>query len=212
MGVGFRPKSTQPIYATHEETRALADHLRNLNNISLLINNAGFGIEASIAEAAVDGQLAMMHVHMTAPYLLCQAVLPQMIERLSGAIINVSSIAAYFHGANAANYCATKAYLNSFSQSLQLEVAQHGIKVQALCPGYTVTEFHDAMGEFDRGSVPDRLWDSAEFVVTSSLNALSGDQVIVIPGRKNRMLVASSRSKLVRPMRKLAGRIIKIWR
>lgn len=194
--------------ADSAQTTALCDHIRTLSKVTLLINNAGFGTEKTIVKEPVEGQLAMMHVHMTATYLLTQAVLSTMIAHKAGGIINVSSIAAYFHGAGAVNYCATKAYLNSFSQSLQLEVAKHGINVQALCPGYTVTEFHDTqqMTRFQRSQVPARMWDSAEFVVKTSLDALEGKQVIVIPGRKNQMLVRGSRMQFLGKIRRLVGR------
>ena len=196
------------------ETTTLCDYIRSQTDITMLVNNAGFGTENTILKEPVASQLGMLHLHTTAPYLLCQAVLPQMVARQGGAIINVSSIAAFFHGPGAANYCATKAYLNSFSQSLQLEVAQHGITVQALCPGYTVTEFHDTahMQRFERGNVPEKLWDSAEFVVSTSIAALKQNNVIVIPGRKNRMLVLTGSSPLLASARKLAGHTVRLLR
>ena len=210
-GFGISAEIRATDLANPEQTQQLANHIKTLNNIALLINNAGFGIEIPIADAPVDGQLAMMHVHMTAPYLLCQAVLPGMIAQRSGGIINVSSIAAWMHGPGAANYCATKAYLSSFSKSLALEVAGHNVKVQALCPGYTVTEFHDteSMDGFDRGDVPGKLWDSAEFVVKTSLDALNGGKVIVIPGRKNQLLVASSGNGILTKARKVAKKLLR---
>ena len=198
--------------ANLEQIKALAAYLESLPKVDYLINNAGLGSEASVAESDVDKQLTMLHVHIDAPYLLSRAVLPQMIANRAGAIINVSSIAGFMHGANGANYCASKAYLTSFSESLQLEVAQHGIKVQALCPGFTVTEFHDTdwMTEFDRGDVPSHLWDSAEFVVTHSLNHLDpSDPVTLIPGRKNQLIVATAQHKWLNRLRKTAARIIK---
>lgn len=197
--------------ANSAETYALCDYVRTLDNVTLLVNNAGFGTENTIAKEPPVTQLAMMHLHMNAPYLLSHAVLPKMIARKSGAIINVSSIAAYFHGPGAANYCATKAYLNSFSESLQMEVGKYGIRVQALCPGYTVTEFHDTqhMQRFDRKNVPSKLWDSAEFVVATSIKALDRDQVVVIPGRKNQFLVLSSQFPLIAKARRAAGKLLK---
>ncbi|MGB1250682.1 MAG: SDR family NAD(P)-dependent oxidoreductase [Candidatus Promineifilaceae bacterium] len=194
------------------QTKALATHLRQLPQVDLLINNAGLGTETAVADSDADKQLTMLHVHIDAPFLLSHAVLPNMIAKQAGAIINVSSIAGFMHGANGANYCASKAYLTSFSESLQLEVREQGIKVQALCPGFTVTEFHDTdwMARFERGKIPERLWDSAEFVVTHSLNHLNRrDPVTIIPGRKNRLIVATAQNKLFDRGRKFAGSIIK---
>lgn len=197
--------------ADHDDTVALANKIETLPNLALLINNAGFGIEIPIAEAPIDGQLDMIHVHTIAPYLLCRAALQTMLPRKQGAIINVSSIATWTHGVGAANYCATKAYLTSFSRSLSDEVAPQGITVQALCPGYTVTEFHDTetMPNFERENVPAGLWDSAEFVVMTSLKALESGQVIVIPGRKNQAIARAAQNSLLNKLITLASRMLR---
>lgn len=196
-----------------DQQHQLADLIRN-RKIDLLINNAGFGTEQNpLAEADVQRQLDMLNVHMIATYLLSQAVLPQMIERGEGAIINVSSIAGFFHSGGSINYSATKGYITQFSQGLASEVRKHGINVQALCPGFTHTEFHDTpelKPTFNKKNIPDVLWMTSEQVVRISLNKLNSGTVVLIPGRRNRMIVKSSQiglGTIVRRIgRKLTGR------
>jgi short-subunit dehydrogenase len=121
-----------------------------------------------------------------------------MMQRKQGAIINVSSIAAFLP--THATYSSTKAYLNVFSEALQMELKGTGIYIQALCPGLTHTEFHDRpefKSERSRISkTPKLLWMSAEDVVATSLRTLGHGAVICIPGWINRLLVAMARSTL----------------
>ena len=93
--------------------------------------------------------------------------------RASGAVINVSSVAAYGHSPGNVSYCATKAWMNSFTEGLDLELRGAGspVRVQALCPGFTITGFHDAMG-MSRDEIPGWLWMRAEDVVDASLRGL----------------------------------------
>ena len=194
-----------------EQTNALCELAASHPNLTLLINNAGFGTGGLLWLADGDKQLAMLRLHVDATYLLCRAVMPQMVARKSGAIINVSSIAAFFHSAENANYCATKAYINSFSQSLQDEVKAHHISVQSLCPGYTYSEFHDSAEytNFERSSVPKKLWMTADEVVSISLKALHKGTVVVIPGRRNQIMVASSQNRVGSKLKQLAKKILR---
>lgn len=181
-------------------TLTLAAELAARADLDLLIHNAGFGSNTPLTAADEAAQHAMLNLHVHATYDLTHAVLPAMIARRQGAIIIVSSIAAYTSGPRAANYCASKAYQLSFARSLAQEAQPHGVRVQALCPGYTLTEFHDAptMDGFDRAQVPPPLWDSADFVVAAALAALPRGAVVVIPGRKNRLIVLAARYPLLR--------------
>ena len=112
----------------------------------------------------------------------------------------LSDLAAFVTGPGNVNYCATKAYINSFSESLQLELKGTGVKVQALCPGYTYSEFHDRpeMTGFERTEMPRFLWKSAEFMVADSLANLGGSNVIVIPGMVYKLMVAGLKNPLMR--------------
>lgn len=178
--------------ADPDQVEQLAARLAADTTITMLINNAGFGTTGTFLDVPMQKHLAMIQVHVNASVRLTHAVLPQMQARRRGAIINVSSIAAWSKAPGIVTYSATKDYLNTFSIALQHEVAEHGIQVQALCPGFTITGFHDTaeFATFDRANVPHYLWMSANAVVAASLAALPLRRVIVIPGWRNRLLVA----------------------
>lgn len=159
-------------------------------NLALLVNNAGFGLTGPYAESDVDRQIDMIELHAIASVRLMRAVLPGMIARRHGGIINISSMAAFFPLPNNANYAATKAYLKVFTQSLHQELKGSGVRVQALCPGFTRTEFHDTLESDPRKGIPGFMWMPADMVVASSLEALARDQVICIPGLKNKLIAA----------------------
>jgi short-subunit dehydrogenase len=110
-----------------------------------------------------------------------------MRELGGGNIVNVSSVGAFLPFGGVAVYAASKAFLNSYSASLQAELADSGIKVQCLCPGYTRTEIHDtdSMANFDKSDVPDPYWMEVGPVVETSLSALASAQIIVVPGEGN---------------------------
>ena len=141
-------------------------------------------------ESELEAQQRQVELHITATLALTHAALPAMIERGRGTIINLSSTAAFSGKANAMVYCGSKSFLNLFSRGLQAEVAEHGITVQSLCPGFTYSEFHDREGVvsagFRREQVPDELWMEASDVVAESLAALGSDQVTVLTGEHNR--------------------------
>jgi hypothetical protein len=188
--------------ATTEGIEKVAVRLAELSTLALLVNNAGFGISGSLARAELQGQLDMLNVHMVAAMHLSHAALPGMITRGSGGIINVASLAAFMALPGEINYCATKAYLVTFSQALAAEVRRKGVRVQALCPGFTITEFHD---EPDRPSAgregyPRFLWGSSQAVVADSLRALDRGQVVCVPGFVNRMIRLLTRTGLVNRM------------
>ena len=148
----------------------------------LLVNNAGFGTRGPLVDASPAQQEAMVRLHVLAPMRLSQAALPGLVRRGGGAIINVSSVASFMYSAGNVNYCATKAYLTTFSEGLATEVEGAGVRIQALCPGFTRSEFHQRMNaEMDH--LPRRMWMSAEAVVAASLRNLErGGPVICIPG------------------------------
>lgn len=161
-----------------------------LKHLTMLVNNAGFGTSGNFTEIELGLQIAMVQVHILASMQFCRAALPGMVAKGRGAIINVSSIAGLIPMPGNVTYCATKAYLNSFSEALQVELDGTGVQVQALCPGFTYTEFHGSP-EFKGQSytrIPKILWMTAEEVVTASLNALKRDRVIYIPGLGYRLI------------------------
>lgn len=153
-------------------------------DVGLLVNNAGFGIGGSFAGADLAGQEQMVTVHMLAPMRLMRAALPHMIARGAGGVINVASLAAFMALPGNANYCATKAYLMRFSRAVHAEVRHRGVTVQALCPGFVVTEFHDDRERvrMERRRSPAFLWMKADRVVADSLRGFERRQALVIPG------------------------------
>jgi short-subunit dehydrogenase len=170
-----------------------------LGALDMLVNDAGFGTPGTFVENPVERYLEMIAVHVLASVRLCHAALPGMIARGQGAIINVSSLGAFLTAPSDETYCATKAYLNVFSEALQAELVGTGVRVQALCPGFTDTEFHDqsVYEQYHvKANIPKALWMSADEVVEQSLKALKRGHVICIPGFKNYMLVALARSPL----------------
>lgn len=161
--------------------------------LAVLVNNAGFGATGRLATVPPEPQVAMVHLHTLAPMRVTQAALPAMLAWGAGAVINVSSVASFIFSAGNVNYCATKAYLTVFSEGLAAELAGTGVRVQALCPGFTHTEFHQRMG-LDKRSIRGALWLSAEYVVDYSLASLDrGGPVVCVPGLRYKLLVAAIR-------------------
>ena len=179
------------------QVKRLETLIAEAGDLEILINNAGFGVPGKFAEIQAERNVEMIQVHVVATVCLCRAALPGMISRGRGSIINVSSVAAFMATPRNATYSATKAYLNVFSEGLQNELKGTGVRVQALCPGLTHTEFHDRPGYEDyKTKIPGFLWMSAEDVVRESLDALKKNRVICVPGFKNRLIVAILRNRL----------------
>ncbi len=168
--------------------------LRQQGPVDYLVNNAGFSTFGQFADLGIDDQRAMVSLHADATISLCRAAVPFMRERGRGWIINVSSLGAFLPGRGLAVYGATKAFLNYFSQALQQELDGSGIEVQALCPGYIRTEFHDRMLQrgFDPARIPSAMWCEAPEVVAASLAALGSGRVVVVPGEAFRELARTA--------------------
>lgn len=166
------------------DVERVAQRLLSSPNLAFLVNNAGFGTKGLFWDAPLQGQTAMHRVHVMATMRLCHAALANMVERGTGNLINVSSVSAFSLTAGGASYCATKAWMNSFTEGLAVDLAaaRSAVRVQALCPGFTLTEFHDVLG-MNRGHVPSFLWMQPREIVDASLRGLEQRKVIVIPGR-----------------------------
>jgi short-subunit dehydrogenase len=176
--------------ATEEGLASVEQRITVEQNLELLVNNAGFGTRGLFFRADVEGQDQMHRLHVLATLRLTHAALKGMVPRGKGGIINVSSVAAFWQSPGSVSYCATKCWMNSFTGGLALELKSSGsaVKMQALCPGYTRSEFHDAAG-MDRKLIPDSLWMSAEDVVLPSLRGLERGKLVVVPGWRYRLLV-----------------------
>lgn len=175
-------------------------------HVELLVNNAGFGLKGRVAELDPARLREMIDLNVGSLTDLCRAFAPGMIGRKSGAILNVASTAAFQPGPGMAVYFATKAYVLSFTEALHEELKPHGIKVSALCPGPTRTEFGAVAGFGENGSF-DRMAMDAASVVRAGLQGLDRNRAVVVTGLLNKIGAASTRF-FPRPLiRKIAGAI-----
>jgi short-subunit dehydrogenase len=161
--------------------------------VDALVNNAGYGLPGAYADTRWDDQRAVIQVMMTAPAELAHRVLPGMLHRRFGRIVNVSSLAGLVPGsAGHTLYGAVKAFLVRFSQSLHLEVQAQGVHVSALCPGFTFSEFHDVAGTRAQitQSTPPWLWLGADEVAAAGYEAVEANRVICVPGAPNKAIAA----------------------
>ncbi len=177
--------------ATGQGIETVTKRIQETGGLDFLVNNAGFGTQGFFWEAPLAGQDTMHRLHILAPLQLTHAALPRMVARDRGFIVNVSSVAGFGQNAGAVSYCATKTWMNSFTEGLWLELKAAGsaVRVQALCPGYTRSEFHET-AEMDMKGVPESLWTSAEEVVEASLNGLPSNELFVVPGWRYQTWVA----------------------
>ena len=169
---------------------SLAERVQS-EGIEVLVNNAGFATVKPFHEEDFSSSEAMLKVHNLATMKLCHAALPHMLRHRKGSIINVSSLAAFTGSPGNAVYSASKAFLKLFTESLRFELEGTGVKVQALCPGMTRTDFHERMG-YDK----DTYYKSKGLtkamtpkeVVDISLRYLAKDKVVCVPGTNNKLM------------------------
>jgi short-subunit dehydrogenase len=165
----------------------VADPLRP---VSLLVNNAGFGHKHPFTENSVEDEQEMLDVLVTAVMRLSHAAIGPMLQRGEGAIVNVSSVAAFLPRGT---YSAAKAYVVSFSEWLDLTYRDRGVRGMALCPGFVRTEFHARMG-VGRDSAPGWMWLDAERLVREALVDLERGKAISIPSKRYKLLSALARA------------------
>jgi short-subunit dehydrogenase len=161
----------------------LGHKIREMERAEILINNAGFGIDKPFNRVALGNILSMVNTHDVAPVELVHAVLPGMVARQRGTIINVSSLCAFLPGLSRTTYAATKSFLHLFSLGLNLELAPHGIYVQSLCPGFVRTNFLVAQeSESLEKKFEHMNFMEPEEVVAASLNSAKKGRALCIPG------------------------------
>lgn len=192
-----------------EELERLAKRLQQSEDLEVLVNNAGFGALRYFVDTDPRQVANMADVHVVTPMILTRAALPGMIARNRGAIINVSSVSAWFQSAGNVHYGSTKCFLAMFSLALEQELLGTEVRVQALCPGFVRTEFHDteSMQEFKRTAPSERWWMAPDDVVACSLQSLSGKQVIVTPGLAYRLLGRFAQMPVLRPLMQYFARV-----
>lgn len=158
--------------------------------VDLLVNNAGFGMFGKVADLDVDRLTEMIEVNCTAVVRLARAALPGMLGRDEGGIINVASTAAFQPNPHGAVYGATKAFVLAFSEALHEEVRGTDVRVLALCPGITPTEFQDVAAV--AVPLPDTTLTSAQHVVAAGLRAFARGRAVEVPGALNRVTATLS--------------------
>jgi short-subunit dehydrogenase len=191
---------SEPLAAEH----LVADCDSAGEEIDLLVNNAGFGLRGPFVRLDAGRQREMIDLNVAALTDLCRLVAPRLIERKSGAILNVASTAAFQPGPKMAVYFATKAFVLSLTEALHEELKPYGVKVSALCPGPTRTEFGEVAG-FGEDSRFDRIAMTAEEVVRQGLAGLDKNQAVVITGALNWAGAFGTRFLPRSVIRKIAG-------
>lgn len=158
--------------------------------IDVLVNNAGFGIKDGFTVSNLDKEQELLDVLVTAPMRLTHAVLPVMVKRNTGIIVNVSSVASFIAGGT---YSAAKSYLTVFSESLHTELRGTNVKISALCPGFTRTEFH-SRGRMKMTALPKFMWLDSDKLVSKSWKHVNANRAISIPGWQYKILSAIARN------------------
>lgn len=176
--------------------------------VHVLINNAGFGARGAFADIDGGTQASMIDLNCRALVELCHAVLPGMIQMRSGGILNVASTASFQPGPWMAVYYATKAFVLSFSEALHEEVRGQGVRVAALCPGPTRTEFAE-VADMGDSALFRKYASDPESVVHDGLKALAGNQAVRVSGAMNKVTAGSIRFLPRWAARRIAGSLQK---
>ena len=170
--------------ATEAGCTTVEDYIR-ANEIEVLINNAGFGINKAFTMSDLGKEEEVLKVLVRTPMRLMHVALPAMKERNSGVIINVSSVASFIAGGA---YSAAKAYLTVLSESLSTELSSTNIKVSALCPGFTRTEFHQR-GRMKMAGLPNFMWLNSDVLVAKAWKDAISGRPVSIPGWQYKVLI-----------------------
>ena len=164
---------------------------RLAEGVDVLVNNAGFGLDLAFEENSVDLEVRHLRLHVEAAMRLMHASLPAMLERGSGRIVNVASVAGFVPRGT---YGAVKGWLISFSRWANVVYAPRGVSVTAVCPGFVHTNFHERLGlPPGREGVPAGMWLDAEHVVREGLRDAARGRSVSVPSWRYRVLVAASR-------------------
>jgi len=155
------------------------------NEIEVLINNAGFGINKAFTMSDLAKEEEVLKVLVRTPMRLMHVALPAMKERNSGIVINVSSVASFIAGGA---YSASKAYITVLSESLSTELSSTNIKISALCPGFTRTEFHQR-GRMKMAGLPNFMWLNSDVLVAKAWKDAVSGKPVSIPGWQYKALV-----------------------
>lgn len=190
--------------STDEGCSMIEQYIRD-NQIDVLINNAGFGINKAFTVSQLAAEQALLDVLVRTPMRLMHVALPGMKERDKGVIINVSSVAGWIAGGT---YSAAKSYLTVLSESLHTELTGTKVKVSALCPGFTRTEFHQR-GRMSMKGLPGFMWLNADKLVEQSWKDAVNGKAVSVPGWQYQLLTFVMRYA-PRPMVRKIGMNVRI--
>jgi short-subunit dehydrogenase len=171
--------------------------------VDLLVNNAGVSLNTSVLRSTVEEETRLLHLNVHAVLRLTKAALPAMMERRRGDVVNVSSVSGFGAVMPGSTYPASKAWVTNFSESVAPVARRYGVRVMALCPGYTRTEFHDRQGIDTRG-MPGWLWLDADEVVRDGLRDLRRGRSLSVPDWRYKAAVFGLRHAPVRLLRRVA--------
>jgi uncharacterized protein len=182
-----------------DDVAAVVERLEDTRRpVGILVNNAGIGLLHNFEDNHAGEEKKHLKLHTETSMVLTHAALKGMLERGEGRIINVASVAAFLPRGT---YSAAKAWLVSFSRWANLAYRKRGIKVTAVCPGFTHTEFHDRMG-MDKSVAPSWTWLRAERVVREGLADNERGKAVSIPSKRYKVVAAVAK---VAPARLMAG-------
>jgi uncharacterized protein len=168
------------------EIEKVSNCLKKVEYLDVLINNAGFGAVGKFEKMNLKSHLDMMQVHLAATVQLTYSVLKGMVKRNRGVIINTSSLSAFTRLPYNGLYAPTKAFLAVFSETIGIELAKSEVKIQALCAGFTRTEFHDSNElKSTKKMIPKIMWMDSKTVVEKSLRAVYKNKTVYFPGFLN---------------------------
>ena len=201
---GITTKVIQADLATDAGCKVIEDFIAN-NQIDVLINNAGFGINKAFTMSQLEVEQQLLDVLVRTPMRLMHVVLPGMKERNKGVIINVSSVAGWIAGGT---YSASKSYLTVLSESLHTELSSTHVKVSALCPGFTRTEFHQR-GRMSMKGLPAFMWLNSDKLVAAGWKDAVGGKAVSVPGWQYQLLTFVMRNA-PRPMVRKIGMNVRI--
>lgn len=180
--------------ADREARAALPDRVAELGRVpSVLVNNAGFSTLGPVHATDPAGEAQMVEVDVLAVVDLCTRLLPGMVARGRGAVLNVASTAAFQPLPGQAGYGAAKAFVLSYTQSLAAELRRTGVSATALCPGPVQTGFGERAGFSDedaKDALPEVMWLDAATVARQAVDGMEKARLVVIPGRVNRVAAA----------------------
>ena len=196
---GIATTVIQADLATDAGCKTIEDFIANYQ-IDVLINNAGFGINKAFTMSQLDAEQQLLDVLVRTPMRLMHVALPGMKERNKGVIINVSSVAGWIAGGT---YSASKSYLTVLSESLHTELSSTNVKVSALCPGFTRTEFHQR-GRMSMKGLPTFMWLNSDKLVAAAWKDAVAGKAVSVPGWQYQLLTFVMRNA-PRPMVRKIG-------